>query len=280
MTFAINRPSRLFTSRDLLRSHPLVRNLALLTFPGNGAVNLVTGEVPSSFAGFTTVVDTYGPSSKIAQGTNNCISYSVQQIVPNGSQTSTMLAIAKPPSVSRVTEPIRIENAANTGLIDLLFNSDTAGSAAAGTWSARWYSGGNEASTQFIGGIDGAFHCFSSSRIGNLSSQAYQDGLPVGTQDNNGGSGFTGPSSVYVSGYGGIVGSVDLACDYPVLLCAVWTRALSGLEQIQFATNPWQIFRPPQLAWSAPKFAPSAAAPFVPYTWCQDAGQQGAILAQ
>ncbi len=228
--------------RWLDRGHPLVNGLRFLSFPGLDAVDLVRGLRPRSRPGVYGTSDVYGPNMLVKTGSGNCLVYPTWPLLPANCSTHSMAILAKPASASRSTQPLRISNAAATVLIAFLFNSDKAGSAQAGTVCYLSYSSSEELTAAKLSIIDGNWHLFSASRASASTGDIYLDGVAQAagtsgsTSTNN-----VSPQDIYV---GGVTGA-DVAANYPIAMVAIWNRALSAVEHLEFALNPWVILRAP-----------------------------------
>lgn len=57
---------------------------------------------------------------------------------------------------------------------------------------------------------------------------------------------------------GSEIENVSRVTSFPILMCAVWNRALGDAEISELANNPWQLFKPLQrIVWSAPSTLPT-----------------------
>ena len=243
MPLPLNKPPRRYKPADLLRSHPLAQGLVLFTFPGDGAIDLVTGKIPIAHAGYGTIATQYGSAANMAQGTNNALTYPTAPLISANTSANSMVVFSKPSSVSRVTQPIRLANPGVTVLEGFLFNCDQAGSPSAGTLTYWNYSSGIEFSAQKVSAIDGNWHSFGVTRSSASTGDLYVDGAAQGAAITGSfATNCASPQNVYICG--DPADSVDFACDYPVLFVAVWNRALSAVEHQAFSNNPWQMFRP------------------------------------
>lgn len=249
MRFSINRPPRRFTPVDLLRQHPLASGLILATFPGNGGVNLVRGNIPIAYPGYSTLATPYGSSGVFASGAVNGLNYGNYATGAAFGFGSTgaysIVAIAAPaPTAIRITSPFSYTapldgprmwmnadaspNFVSSKFCLLDYNSTTGGGTVGGATSTS-------------GAIDGAWHVFGGSRPGaGATSSVYLDGVDVTASTSGIGNAIASNSTAFV---GGNIFD-DKGADYPMLFVAVWNRGLFAAEHMALAINPWQILRP------------------------------------
>jgi len=232
----------------------------MFTFPGNGAVNLVTGAIPIAQNGFTSVATPYGPATTMATGSSNGQNYGTFFCIPSGSSNYSVASLAQPPSTARSQALFcQGDDAGAFTQIAFVMNEDNGPSVSAGKFVFIEYDSGTHmgcATTTAV--IDGNYHVYSASRLDTTGNGAlYIDGISQSVSQITGSATISTVKPVYVCGNSGS----DKACDFPTVFVAVWSRTLSDAEHLAFATNPWQIFRPSSVAWlEGWHFAPPAVA--------------------
>jgi len=257
------------TPQWLIRDHPLCRDLVFWCFPGLlDAVDLVTGARPWSRSGVYQVQSQYGTASFVSQGTGHGLAYPWRRLVSPSTAHNTVVALAKPSSVSRSTAITRLNiEPSNTCLVDFNLNSDRGGGPSAGIFGYRNYSTTAEYRVQSKAGVgpDGAWHLWGGSRVQanptGVVTGLYIDGvggttiLDTGSGiDGSGATNMVSPHPISICGHTG----GDIACDYPVVFVAIWNRTLSDAEQFTLSIDPWQVLAAPRLWFLTALSAPAA----------------------
>jgi hypothetical protein len=235
----LTRPPRRFFPPDLLSEHPLARGLVSFSFPGDSAVDLVTGRVWSAVGGtIASTATPYGPAISMTYGVSYVTDAAEHApICPGGAPTVTHIVVANPSYNSNVYYGSQVGGiAAADGYSDILFNVNSGNSTVPGSFTCRLFSPAFSSSQAIDngGGIATGvgFHMYGASHLGVNNAKIYYDGANLGT-----------------SCLGSVSGAVETKynhaityCDFPVVYRAVWSRALSDAEHASFAANPWQLF--------------------------------------
>ena len=242
ISLTCGRPPYRPTVGCLNTSSGLGRGLVFACFPGDGAVDLVTGLTPNQFSGYSATATAFGPASLMTQASNNAIYYGTYTpVVPANGYT--LAAIAAPTNVGQVSALIGARTSGGADLLGLFVNTSSNGTAAAGEFSLIEYSSGFLQQADNSSGpsvSDGKPHCYMGVRYpASAVPKVYFDGIDatVGTDVANAGNAVM-PQKWGVSG---MESSASQACDFPVVAAFAWNRSLSAAEALAFAINPWRM---------------------------------------
>ena len=241
ISLTCGRPPYRPTVGCLNTSSGLGLGLVFACFPGDGAIDLVTGRTPNQFSGYSTMATAFGPASLMTQASNNAIYYGTYTpVVPANGYT--IAAIAAPSSVAQVSVAIGSRTAGGVDFFGLYINSNSNGVANAGEFAFIEYSNGFLQRADNSSGpstSDGNLHCYMGVRFpASATPKIYFDGADatVSTVESAGNAAM--PQKWAVSG---LEASGSQACDFPVVAAFAWNRSLSAAEALAFAINPWMM---------------------------------------
>lgn len=236
-------------------SNPLTRGLShYLTTVGGAVVNLANGEKWRTNQNDGDVdlaaPSPYGISSTKGSVTNNQADAPIVNIGYRPVKTSdgagtgavTMMSFGAPRAENNRRMMMSQYNSTATQHISMMANTTTDGSVANGYFAFQTYAATYQG-IAWAGVVDGGYHVYLGTRDDTAFFRFFVDGAEVNNGQRSIRDVFTMGTNLYMY-YGGYQATTSFAVRDPILLNAVWERALSAGEAYSISRNPWQILKP------------------------------------